>query len=258
MLVPLAVKVGAAAFDGDRDPLLAGVGHLAGDCPLPNQLEQAELIAVEFSTDRRGNSKRRSRRTNRLVSFLSVFDLLSVGADLRVQEVAAVFAPHQFPRRADRFFAERRAVGSHVGDVTVFIQPLSGLHRPPSGKTELAVGLLLQCAGCERGARPLNERLNIDGRHTKRRRPQPLGQRFGCGFIQQQQVAVLELAVGGVEIFASGELAAVDRCQRRRQSLCGGSFENRFQIPISRRPEGDPLAFPLDDQPHRDALHPAG
>ena len=43
------LKDGAAAFDPDRHAASAGVGHLAGDRPLPDQVVKLELVGAQFS-----------------------------------------------------------------------------------------------------------------------------------------------------------------------------------------------------------------
>lgn len=66
-------------------------------------------------------------------------------------KILTVQVIHFGPRRRDRFTAEADAVGSHVGDVTIFIQTLSGLHGLTSRHAQLAVGFLLESTGRKRG-----------------------------------------------------------------------------------------------------------
>ena len=88
----------------------------------------------------------------------------------------AVLAAHQIACRADRFFAERRAIGTHVSDVTVFVQLLCCTHRSLGGEAQLAVGFLLQRAGREGSAGAFGERFDFDRSDFEVRRAKSGGQ----------------------------------------------------------------------------------
>ena len=57
----------AFAFDRDRDPPAAGVGHLAGDRPLPDHVEQLEFVGARAALrSALGQLERMAGRANRL------------------------------------------------------------------------------------------------------------------------------------------------------------------------------------------------
>ena len=73
--------------------------------------------------------------------------------------------------------------------------------------------------------------------------------------VHQQQRVVLNLSRRRIEILAARNLLTVDRNQRRLKLFAGLIRKCRQQIPIRRRMKRHPLPLPIDDQPHRHALH---
>ena len=125
--------------------------------------------ALSCSANRLGQFERMARRADRFVGFLGVLDLR---LDRRAARSGRILARHtrdatRSPGGVDRHLGQVGRVGTHVGDVAVFVQALGDLHRPPGGEAELAVGFLLQRAGGERRRRARGVRLVFDLRDAK-------------------------------------------------------------------------------------------
>src|SRR3954468_19139724 len=90
---------------------------------------------------------------NRFVRLLRVFDLRLVNARLSRQEILAVFLGDESPSVFDRHLRKVRRIGTHVGNMSVFVQALRDLHRPAGREAKLTVGLLLQRARRKRWVR---------------------------------------------------------------------------------------------------------
>ena len=145
-------------------PVPPRVRHLTGDGPLPDHLEQPELVALQLAPQRFRQPERMSGRSNGLVGFLGVLHFRRVGARLVGQILAAILRFHQFARRINGHLGEIGRVGTHVRDVAVLVQALRHLHRAPRGETEFAVGLLLHRARRERRRRPHRVRFVVQRR----------------------------------------------------------------------------------------------
>ena len=170
----------------------------------------------------------------------------------------AVLRAHQFARRLDRHAGQIGRVGTHISNVPVLVQALRHLHRPPGREAELAVGFLLQRAGCERRVGLGRVWLIFQRSHFELAVLQARGQ-VGRGlFVHLQECGVFELAGGRVEILARRNAAPVDRDQLGAELLLVSLGKAADQVPIGGRTEGHPQSLALDDQPHGHALHPAG
>ena len=170
--------------------------------------------APSCAAQRLGQLERMAGRANRFVGFLGVLDLRLVHPRLVRQILAAVLRSHQLAGGLDRHLRQVGRVGTHVSDVAVLVQALGHLHRAAGGEAELAVGFLLQRAG---GERRRTACVVYGLSSTTATRNSPLRMRSaklrGRLLVEQQQLAVLELAGGRIEILAGGNLAAVDRDQ---------------------------------------------
>ncbi len=150
----------AAEANGDGVP--GGVGHLRGQRALPNELVQPELVTRKLAGQLARGHEPVAGRPNRLVRLLRVLDFLLVTPRRVGQELAAVQLTHLRTRRVQRRLGQRRGVGTHVGDVAVFVEPLGDSHRRLRRKTQLAARLLLQRARHERRGRRAAVRLAFD------------------------------------------------------------------------------------------------
>jgi hypothetical protein len=147
------LEYAAFAFDRNRDPSAAGVGHLAGDRALPNHVEQFELVGIELVAQDAGQFEGMTGRANAFVRLLRVFDFRLVDALLGRQIIAAIFLGYQSPRILDGDLRQVGRIGTHVRDVAILVQALGHLHGPPGSETQFAIRFLLQRAGGERWIR---------------------------------------------------------------------------------------------------------
>ncbi len=253
--------VGGGAADLHRDGVARRVLHLGGHGPLPDQLVELELVAGQAGL-RRG-AETITRGTDRLVGLLGVLHLGGVGARLRGQVVGAVQLRDLGAGGRDRGVAQRRGVRTHVRDVAVLVQLLRDLHRGLRAEAELAAGLLLQRRRTERGVRRAAVRLGLDRAHGEAGVLQGGGEGARVRLVEVEGVRGLELSQG-VEVATLGDSPAVDGLktgdQGRRVARVTGAAgpEGARQVPVLGGAEGDPLAFPLDDEPGRDRLDTAG
>ncbi len=246
-------------LDADGDAVSAGVGHLAGDRPLPDQVVELELVGTEASAERFREVEIVAGGPNRLVGLLRVLHLRLIHARRRRQVFVAVLRSDQTPGRLDRHRGQRGRVGSHVRDVAVLVKALGHLHRVPGGESVLAVRLLLQRAGRKGriGARACTVCLpgSPPGMATERSRSSQFRR---LTLVEQQQSRILQVAGGRIEVAAGRDLSAPHRDQLGLEGRAARLGEASQQVPERGRLKGHPLSLTLDDQPYRDALHPAG
>jgi hypothetical protein len=234
-----------------------GLGHLRGDGPLPNEGVQRGLATAEAVFV--GGFHLGACGADRLVGFLGVLLLGGVLANFGIEVIIAVTLLHAAPRRLNGFLRQVDAVGTHVGDVAVFVEPLRGLHRLAGGHVQLAIGFLLQRAGGKRGIRPAILQPGFDIAYLPRLIDQAGLQLFGRGFVEQQDVDVrLQFAGVLIEIATGGDATTADGAERgiERRAEFGG--ESRLQIPVAGLLERQPLQLALHQHPHGDRLHAAG
>ena len=156
---------------GDLDARLfhTRVHHLRRHRALPDQLVQAQVVAVEH---RRQPRRRHAEigRPDRLVRFLRVLHLRLIAARAVVVLGTKHVANHA-RRLVQRLFAQGRAVGAVVGDETFHLpvahldplkQALRDLHRSRGREAKLAAGLLRERRRRERRRRTLDARLLVD------------------------------------------------------------------------------------------------
>ena len=152
----------------------------------------------------------------------------------------AILLADIFPHRLDRLFAEVGGVGTHVGDVTRFIETLGHHHGLLDPEAQTGRSGLLQ-GGRDEGSGRLGagrlvfpvDHLVVDpfqGRHG--------GEGLGLGH---------RLEVGTI---AADHLHA-------QLTLLGGE-QVGVEIPELHRHERLDLALLIDDEAHRDGLHPTG
>ena len=151
------------AFNGNGHRGLFGLGitHLGGDRALPDQL--IEMLGKGVA---RNSLTGDVRRTDGLVCLLSTLGLGDILAGFGV--ILAILVGHDFVGDGKRHVRQVHGVGTHVGDVTGFVELLSDNHRLRHGKAELAGRLLLQSGGGERRRRTLLARGFLNSRYLER------------------------------------------------------------------------------------------
>ncbi|SVK47897.1 Uncharacterised protein [Acinetobacter baumannii] len=153
-----------------------------------------------------------------------------------IAEVVADVATHH----VERILAQVGGVGTHIGDVTGFIQPLRHHHGFLHAEAQAGAGGLLQRGGNERRARLAAGRFVFAIQHRV------------AGFFQQLDRGVRLLAVDRLERFV----------------VCVGHFHLQrgftlrqqigMQLPVLFRHERLDVAFAFYHQTHRHRLHAAG
>ena len=174
------LKHGAATLDLDRRFQFARVDHLAGDRTFPDQTKEPKLVARKLILQCFGQRKGMARGPNRLMSLLGVTDFIGVGPRRLGKVTIAVFGTDQLPRSLDGDLRQRRGIGPHVGDMTVFVEALRGVHGPPGREPQLTVCLLLQCARGKGRFRLFTLRLDCQLAHSVVGRTQPSQQFRRC------------------------------------------------------------------------------
>ena len=106
-------------------------------------------MAVEFASNLIGCAQR-GGWTNGFVSLLGVFDLARELSWRGRQKLLAVGAGDFGAHCGERFVAEHRTVGTHVGDEATLVKTLRDTHHLRGAEAKLAATLLLQRAGGER------------------------------------------------------------------------------------------------------------
>ena len=263
--------------DGDR--LAGGVDHLAGDGALPHQVVDAGGIAAEI-IDAAGRGPALAGGADRLVRFLGVLDLAGVGAGLWWEVLLPVAAGDDSPRRVERLGRQGRAVGAHVGDAAVLVQPLGSRHGARGREAQPCTGCLLQGGGDEWRRRSAPVRLGLPGGHGELRPVQGLGERRRSACVEHRNVASAKLALL-VEVSTGGDAALVQRhqhcieqfcrarCIRRRTAVAVGTCDSERLIgcrgrpgverggdaPVLGSPECHALPLALHDEAVGDTLH---
>ena len=104
------------------------VGHLAGKRALPDQRVQLELVGRHFACDFRRVTEFRTRWPNAFVGFLRTRGFCGILFRRIRQIVFAEMLDDRFTRSCDRFLRQRHRIGTHVGNIAVFIQSLRRTH----------------------------------------------------------------------------------------------------------------------------------
>src|SRR6478736_898803 len=162
-------------------------------------------------------AERFARRANGLVRFLSVLDLVLVDPRSLRQVLLAIELADRAACGRNGRLRQRRAVGTHVRDETVFVEALRGAHGARRREAQLATRLLLQGRGHERRCRAAPIGLTLDRRNACFAGLQGLGQALRLGLAEQQEV--LLQPAGIVEVLAGGEALAAKRRQGRGKLL---------------------------------------
>ena len=246
--------VGRGSADTDRDRLAAGVGHLRCDRPLPDQVVQRGLVALDLAPNVVGRAELVAGGPDRLVRLLCVLHLAVVSARLGRDRVGAVQLARLVAGGCDRRLGQRGRVGAHVGDVTVLVEALGDPHGVLRAEPQLAARLLLQRRGHERRGRAAGIRLALDRADGERGAVERGGKASRSRLVDVDGVGGRERPVAG-EVAALCHLAAVDGRQPRVEVA---GCERRDDVPVLGGAELDPFPLALYDEPGRDRLHPAG
>ena len=230
------------------------VSHLGGDGTLPDQLVEAELVVRQGTAHSVRGAEGVTGGADCLVGFLCVLALGGVHARCGGHEFCAVQLRCLAACGLDGLIAQRHRVGTHVGDVTVFVQALRHLHGHAGGETQLTCGFLLQGGGRERRCRAALIRLGLNRTYGERRGLQGCGERAGGFLVQVGDLGGVEGAVVG-EVLAGGDAFAVYGDQLGVEAFGGCGQEASGQIPVVSGDECHAFAFALDHEAGRDGLH---
>ena len=191
---------------------------------------------------------------------LRVLHLALVAARHVGHVLRPVDVPGLRPRGVQPRLRQRRRVGPHIGDVAVLVQPLRDPHGGLRGHPQLAAGLLLQGRGHERRGRPAYVGLVLDRADREVRLAQPVGEGDRGRLVELHAVEPGDRLAVPAEVATGGDPTTVHRDQPGIEpvGLTLHLVEGGLDVPVLRGPERDALPLPLDDQPGRDRLHPAG
>jgi hypothetical protein len=230
------------------------VGHLTGHRAFPDH-----LVQLVFSTGQPqfiGGLHFRSGRTNRFVRLLRAFGFGCELTGRRAEIIFAVKIIHFAARGGDRFAAEADAVGTHVSDVTVFVQSLSCLHRLPSSHAELSIRFLLQRTCCERRIGFASLLFLFNAGDGPRLRADFFQQCLRGYFFQQQNVGAIFQATGVfIEVTTSGDATSTQSLQHSFERLADFALQSGFQVPERAAAEFHAFDFASDQQSHGHALN---
>ena len=134
-------ELGIDSGDRRSDESQSRVGHLRGHRPHPDHGIEPSTLSGQSEFIRRLHLL--ASGTNRLVGLLSTFCFRRELTRCRAEIIGSVLFADATSRCLDRLSGKVDAIGSHVGDVAVFVQPLSDLHRLLRREAEFAVRLLL-------------------------------------------------------------------------------------------------------------------
>ncbi len=255
--------VGRRGTQAHGDGLADRVGHLRRDGAVPDHLVDPGLHRPDLGSDFGGRAEAVACWADGLVGLLRVLDLLGVRARGVRHELGAESLGDGGAGGGERGLRQRRAVGSHVGDVALLVERLRGAHRLGRRQPQLAAGFLLEGRGHERRRGTTTVGAGLDRAHREVGVGQPAGERRRGPLVEQRDLACRrgrQLAAR-VEVLAGGDAEPVDRDERRGElgGVCGrrGRRERALQVPVARRGERHPLPFALDDDAGGDALHAA-
>ena len=238
------------------------VCHLAGKRALPDQRIQLELVGRHFACDFRRVAEFRTRRPNAFVSFLRTRGFCGILFRRIRQIVFAEMLDDRFTSGCDRFLRQRHRIGTHVGDIAVFIQSLRRAHGLTRAHAETIAGSLLQCGRSKRWNRTATVRLRFHRRDGKRCKSQRLRNRGSLRLIQLHDLVLRagrsQLAIS-TEILGTRQTTPTKRHHTRIKRNIIAIGIRRFQrcgdIPIRSTHERHTFALALHDQTRGDGLH---
>ena len=216
----------AGEVDVDRGPLDDGIGHLAGQSALEDQL--VEALFVGFTGHLRAGHV---GGADGLVCFLCAGVLGFERAQFVV--LLAVGADDVVAGAVKGDVGQVGGIRPHVGDASGFVEALGDLHGAGNAEAQFPSGFLLECRGGERGRGLPLRGLAFDA----------VGLEVGAVGGLQDGLCRIRVADALVEFGLEG-------------LTCSGEL-GRYLI-VTLRLEGEDLAFPVHDQPDRHALDTTG
>ena len=213
-------------MDVDGGLLDDGVGHLAGQGALENELVQPALVALALK-----GGGGHVGRADGLVGLLGAGVLGLEDAALVV--VLAVARGDVGLGGVEGEVGQVGGVRSHVGDAAGLIQPLGDLHGAGDREAELPGGLLLEGGGGERS------------------------RRLALGRLALHAVGLEGGAVGGLED-GRGELGGVEALVEVGLEALATGRQLGGDLVVALGLEGENLPLALHDEADGDALDPAG
>ena len=169
------------------------------------------------------------------------------------------------PRRILGGVADANGVGAHVGDesgrpaaaeVDAFIQLLRDAHRSLRRHAEPRAGVLLERARRVRSLGKARSLLDLDRLHDERRRA-----RGHCSLVIETQCRNDLFRLGlstELELLALCRVLVAAPADESRGERVDAIFDKkRVDRPRLDRHEGIDLHLPVDNEAHRDRLHPA-
>ena len=178
--------------DSDRHRLASGVGHLRSNGALPDEFVYSRLGLWYLLCDLGWRFELLTRRTDCFMCLLSVLRLGRVGARLARKVLLAVVGLHDLACGRYGRLAQRRRVGTHVRDQTLFVQRLGSAHGHRRTHTELASSLLLEGRCHERCRRATSVRLGLDRSNREVCRFQRIDKARGSGFVEHNCIGLVE------------------------------------------------------------------
>ncbi len=248
---------GGGGAGAHRGRVAGGVDHLAGERAPPDQVVEPVLFGGELAFELVGGLEAVPGRADGLVGLLGVLDLAGVAPGLGGHVLGAVELGGLGAGGVDGGVRQVRRVGPHIGDVTVFIEPLGDAHHLRARQAQLPSGLLLERRGDERRVGTAAVRLLVDLQHGEVAAAQALGQAARAGLVEVDDIA-LRLAGGRVEVLAAGDPVAVDGDERGLEDLVVVGGETGGDVPVVGGAEGHAGPFALDDDPGGDGLDAPG
>ena len=251
-------RVSVDRLDVDTHLVESGLRHLRGDGPLPDEVVQPQLVAVEGRRHALGGTQH-GGGPDRFVRLLGVPRTRLVPAVLRQRVRGAVLGLHELGDLEEGRVGDVHRVGPHIGDQPdgsltgqrdAFVQPLGDRHRLARGVAELPRGLLLQRGRRERGCGRSLPLLPLDVGDLIRGPAEPLDVRRGIVLGSEQDPLLVrrgrELPLRDLgEPSDEGQVLSLRR-------------EPDVDAPVLHGVEGPDLPLPLHDQSDGDGLHPAG
>ena len=150
-----------------------------------------------------------ARRSDRFVCFLGILDLGRIGSIRWIEKCIPVLRTNEFSGRVNRFFRKGGGVGTHVGDIAIFVQALGGSHGVLCGHPQFAVRLLLHGARSKWRLGAFGIGLHFYVEDPERDSLQTLFERF-CGFrIELEKFRIFEQTGRRIEILSGRDATVV-------------------------------------------------
>ena len=255
------VPVSECRTDLDGRGLALRIGHLAGDGALPDEVVETEFVAVELLGHLRRGAEGVTGGTDRLVGLLRRLLLARVLARRLRNEFGTIEFGHLLARSRDGLTRQRRGVGTHIGDVAVFVQRLGGAHRLTGAHAQFASGFLLQGRSRERSGRAAGVRLRLHRGHRQcilRTAVELSGQGFRACLVDDRRRGVLQLALV-IEVTTGSHSGPVEGGEVRSERVRPvRQTEVDVEVPVVGGHESHAFAFAFDNESGGHGLDASG